>query len=122
MSAGFDVEVRIEVRPRWRFRLSRRVGLDGVAQIRGGVLHRLVHADDEPVWIRVAQLSSDRVLFGARAGTREAAEWGIERMRRAMGIDQDLRPFYERFAFRSGHRPGRPRQPRSAGRRAAGSL
>ena len=70
-----------------------------MAQIRGGVLHRLVHADDEPVWIRVAQLSADRVLFGARASTREAAEWGIERMRRATGIDQDLHEFYERFAF-----------------------
>jgi 3-methyladenine DNA glycosylase/8-oxoguanine DNA glycosylase len=62
-------------------------------------LHRLVHVGDEPVWIRVAQLSGDRVLFGARAATREAAESGIERMRRATGIDQDLRPFYERFAF-----------------------
>jgi 3-methyladenine DNA glycosylase/8-oxoguanine DNA glycosylase len=99
LSAGGSVEVRIEVRPRWPFRLSRRVGLDGVAQIRGGVLHRLVHVADEPVWIRVAQLSDDRVLFGARAATREAAEWGIKRMRRATGIDQDLRPFYERFAF-----------------------
>ena len=27
------------------------------------------------------------------------AEWGIERMRAAVGIDQDLRPFYERFRF-----------------------
>jgi 3-methyladenine DNA glycosylase/8-oxoguanine DNA glycosylase len=99
LSADGSVEVRIEVRPRWRFRLSRRAGLDGVAQIRGGVLHRLVHVADEAVWIRVAQLSDDRVLFGARAATREAAEWGIEHMRRATGIDQDLRPFYERFAF-----------------------
>jgi 3-methyladenine DNA glycosylase/8-oxoguanine DNA glycosylase len=99
LSAGGSVEVRIEVRPRWPFRLSRRVGLDGVAQIRGGVLHRLVHVADEPVWIRVAQVSDDCVLFGARAATREAAEWGIERMRRATGIDQNLRPFYERFAF-----------------------
>jgi 3-methyladenine DNA glycosylase/8-oxoguanine DNA glycosylase len=99
LSAGGSVEVRIEVRPRWPFRLSRRVGLDGVAQIRGGVLHRLVHVADEPVWIRVAQVSDDRVLFGARAATHEAADWGIERMRLATGIDQDLRPFYERFAF-----------------------
>jgi 3-methyladenine DNA glycosylase/8-oxoguanine DNA glycosylase len=99
LSAGGSLEVRIEVRPRWPFRLSRRVGLDRVAEIRGGVLHRLVHVGDEPVWIRVAQLSGDRVLFGARAATREAAESGIERMRRATGIDQDLRPFYERFAF-----------------------
>jgi 3-methyladenine DNA glycosylase/8-oxoguanine DNA glycosylase len=49
------------------------------------------------VFVRVAQLSPDRVLFGARAGEIEAAEWGIERMRLALGIDQDLAGFYERF-------------------------
>ena len=99
MSFDGSVEVRIEVRPRWPYRLSRRVGLDGLARIRGGVLHRLLHAGDEPVWIRVAQLSADRVLFGARAQRRDAAEWGIERMRLALGIDQDLRAFYDRFRF-----------------------
>jgi 3-methyladenine DNA glycosylase/8-oxoguanine DNA glycosylase len=63
------------------------------------VLHRLLHVGDEPVLIRVAQLSGDRVLFGARAESTPAAEWGIERMRRALGIDLDLRAFYERFRF-----------------------
>jgi 3-methyladenine DNA glycosylase/8-oxoguanine DNA glycosylase len=99
LNAADGLEVRIEVRPRWPFRLSRRVGLDGLARVRGGVLHRLLHAGDEPVWIRIAQLSPDRVLFGARARDREAAEWGIERMRFALGIDEDLEPFYERFRF-----------------------
>jgi 3-methyladenine DNA glycosylase/8-oxoguanine DNA glycosylase len=51
------------------------------------------------VVIRVAQLAPDRVLFGAQAERRDVAEWGIERMRAAMGIDRDLRPFYERFRF-----------------------
>ena len=62
-------------------------------------MHRLIHAGAEPVSIRVAQITPQRVLFGARASRREAAEWGIERMRAALGIDQDLRPFYERFRF-----------------------
>jgi 3-methyladenine DNA glycosylase/8-oxoguanine DNA glycosylase len=101
VSAGgegpYALEVRLEVRPLWTFRLSRRVGLDRVARVRGGVLHRLLHRGNEPVALRVAQLSPDRVLFGARAGSREVAEWGIERMRAALGIDQDLRGFYERF-------------------------
>jgi len=91
--------VRIEVRPPWAFALPSRVSLDAVARMRGGVLHRLVHASAEPVLVRVAQLAPDRVLFGARAESREAAEWGIERMRRALGVDRDLRPFYERFRF-----------------------
>ncbi|MGH2913433.1 MAG: DNA-3-methyladenine glycosylase family protein [Solirubrobacteraceae bacterium] len=98
MSAGpYALEVRVEVRPRWTFRLSGRVGLDRVARWRGGVLHRLLHHGQRPVAIRVAQPASDRVLFGARADTRQAAEWGIARMRAALGVDQDLRPFYERF-------------------------
>jgi 3-methyladenine DNA glycosylase/8-oxoguanine DNA glycosylase len=45
----------------------------------------------------VAQPAGDRVLFGAQAETREAAAWGIERMRLALGVDRDLRGFYERF-------------------------
>ena len=96
---GYALEVRREVRPRWTFRLSRRTGLDRVARIRGGVLHRLLHRGDDPVVIRVAQISADRVLFGAQADSREVAEWGIERMRAALAIDLDLRPFYERFRF-----------------------
>jgi 3-methyladenine DNA glycosylase/8-oxoguanine DNA glycosylase len=95
----FAVEVRTEVRPTWVFRLPRRVPLDGLARVRGGVLHRLLHQGEAPVAIRVAQTADDRVLFGARAASRELAEWGIERMRAALGIDSDLRPFYERFRF-----------------------
>jgi DNA-3-methyladenine glycosylase II len=90
-------EVRVEVRPRWAFRLPLRGGVDGLAKVRGGVLHRLLHDGDEPVLVRIAQLSSERVLFGAQATTGELASWGIERMRRALGIDLDLREFYERF-------------------------
>jgi len=97
--AVYAGELRIEVRPRWSFRLSRRTGLDGLTRVRGGVLHRLLHAGDRPVLVRVAQPAADRVLFGAQADDREAAEWGIERMRAALGVDQDLRPFYERFRF-----------------------
>jgi DNA-3-methyladenine glycosylase II len=94
---GFAAEVRIEVRPRWVFRLPRRGGLDGLTRVRGGVLHRLLHAGDEPVLVRAAQLSDDRVLFGAQAATNDVARWGIARMRCALGIDQDLREFYDSF-------------------------
>ncbi len=100
MSDGaYAIEVRTEVRPRWVFRLSLRGSLDGLAPVRRGVLHRLLHRGEEAVSIRVAQTAADRVLFGARASTRELAEWGIERMRASLGIDCDLRPFYERFRF-----------------------
>jgi DNA-3-methyladenine glycosylase II len=91
------LEIRTEVRPRWVFRLQLRNGRDGLSRVRGRVLQRLVHAGAEPVQVRIAQLAPDRVLFGARAADRAAAEWGIERMRAALGIDLDLRPFYDRF-------------------------
>jgi 3-methyladenine DNA glycosylase/8-oxoguanine DNA glycosylase len=68
-------------------------------RIHGGVVHRLLHAGDEPVVVRVAQIARERVLLGARARNRAAAQWGIERMRAALGIDRDLREFYERFRF-----------------------
>jgi 3-methyladenine DNA glycosylase/8-oxoguanine DNA glycosylase len=63
------------------------------------VLHRLLHVEGEPVLVRAAQTASDRVLFGARAREREAASEALERMRQALGVDQDLRPFYDRFRF-----------------------
>jgi 3-methyladenine DNA glycosylase/8-oxoguanine DNA glycosylase len=91
------VEVRVEVRPRWHFRLPAALGLDRLMRRRGTVLHRLVHFDAEPVVVRVAQTAPDCVLFGASARSREAAEHGIARMRVALGVDQDLRPFHERF-------------------------
>jgi DNA-3-methyladenine glycosylase II len=96
---AYAVEVRTEVQPRWVFALSRRGSLDGLAPVRRGVLHRLLHRGEEAVAIRVVQTAADRVLFGARASTRELAEWGIKRMRASLGIDCDLRPFYERFRF-----------------------
>jgi 3-methyladenine DNA glycosylase/8-oxoguanine DNA glycosylase len=89
----------VEVRPRWAFRLPRRVGLDGVTRVQGGVLHRLLHVGEERVLVRIAQLAPDRVLFGAQASDHASAERGIERMRLALGIDQDLRAFHERFRF-----------------------
>jgi len=95
------VEVRVEVRPAWPFRLSRRSGMDGLSPVRGGVLHRLLHervgGQEQPVHVRVAQLSSSSVLIGARASDRELAERAIVRMRRALGVDLDLRGFHDEF-------------------------
>ncbi|HEX7289619.1 MAG TPA: hypothetical protein VF250_00715 [Conexibacter sp.] len=92
-------ELRVEVRPAWPFRLSRASGPDGVLQVRRGVLHRLLHhgPDELPVVVRVAQTAPDRVLLGAQAADPAAAAWGIERMRFALGVDDDLRPFHDRF-------------------------
>jgi 3-methyladenine DNA glycosylase/8-oxoguanine DNA glycosylase len=93
--------LRVEVRPRWAFALPLRNGMDGLTRVRNGVLERLLHAGEQPVLVRVAQPTRDRVVFAARAEDRDAEQWGIERMRIALGVDQDLRAFHERFRFDS---------------------
>ena len=94
-------EVRLEVRPVWPFRLRRRSGMDGLSPVRGGVLHRLLHErvdeHEQPVHVRVAQLSSGNVLIGARSAHRELGERAIVRMRRALGVDLELRAFHDEF-------------------------
>jgi 3-methyladenine DNA glycosylase/8-oxoguanine DNA glycosylase len=92
------VELRVEVTPGGPFRLPRRNGMDRMTRRRRGVLERLLHHGEQPVLVRVAQPSTDRVLLGARAASREAARYGIARMRFALGVDEDTRPFAKRFA------------------------
>jgi 3-methyladenine DNA glycosylase/8-oxoguanine DNA glycosylase len=96
-NAAPAVDLRVEVEPPWPFRLSRASGMDGVTRCRNGVVQRLLHHGEEPVVVRVAQLAPGRVLFGAQAGSEEAAAWAIGRMRFALGVDDDLREFHERF-------------------------
>jgi 3-methyladenine DNA glycosylase/8-oxoguanine DNA glycosylase len=71
--------------------------MDGMLRRRGAVLERLLHHGKAPVVVRVAQPSTDRVLFGARAASGDAAAYGIARMRFALGVDEDLRAFQRRF-------------------------
>jgi 3-methyladenine DNA glycosylase/8-oxoguanine DNA glycosylase len=62
------------------------------------VLERLLHDGDEPVVVRVAQATGGEVIFEARSRRREAAAYGVGRMRFALAVDEDLRPFLRRFA------------------------
>jgi 3-methyladenine DNA glycosylase/8-oxoguanine DNA glycosylase len=91
------VEVRQEVRPAWPFRLPGG-GPDGVLRRRrGGGLERLVHIEGAPAVVRVGQPARDRVILVAGADSPDVAGEAIARMRFALGVDDDLRPFYERF-------------------------
>lgn len=91
--------VRVEIRPPWPFRLPRG-GLDGVARRRGTVLERLLHVEGQRAIVRAAQPGGDRVVVGAWShGGREVCEEAVRRMRFALGVDDDLRAFYERFRF-----------------------
>ncbi len=92
------VELRVEVTPAAPFRLSLAGGMDGVLRRRGGVLERLLHHEGDPVRVRVAQTAPTAVLFGACSESPDAARYGIERMRFALGVDDDLSDFYSEHA------------------------
>jgi DNA-3-methyladenine glycosylase II len=91
------VEVRREVRPVWPYRLPR-AGPDGVMRRgRDGGLERLLHVEGAPAVVRIGQPARDRVVLVAGADSPDVAEEALARMRFALGVDDDLRPFYDRF-------------------------
>jgi 3-methyladenine DNA glycosylase/8-oxoguanine DNA glycosylase len=71
-------------------------GKDGVLRRRGTALSRLLHCDGQPVAVRVVGLRS-AIRLHAEAPSRLSAQEAIERMRFALGLDHDLRPFHVRF-------------------------
>ena len=97
MTHGDLVEVRREVRPRWPVRLPSGNAPDGVLRSRNGVVERFLHVEERPVIVRAAQPAPGRVVLGGWAQDAETALAGIARLRFALGVDDDLRPFYERF-------------------------
>lgn len=93
--------LEVEVSPPWPYRLPGR-GRDGVLRERRGVLWRLLHAEGHPVVVGARQRSDGGVAMAARPARggqvpRAALALAVERMRFALGVDEDLRPFYERF-------------------------
>ena len=82
-----------EVRPAGPFRLPRRDGMDGVLRRRGGVLERLLHHEGRAgAWCASRRPPRTRSC-SARAAPHAGRprEYGIERMRFALGVDEDLR-------------------------------
>lgn len=72
--------------------------MDGIVRRRGGMRERLLHVEGEPVVVRAAQPAPGHVVIGAFGhARRDAGEEAIARVRFALGVDDDLAPFYERF-------------------------
>lgn len=90
--------MRVAVVPASPYRLPRGGGMDGVLRFKDGVLERLLQHEGEPVRVRAAQAATGEVLFAASSGSEAAARYGIERMRFALGVDDDLHEFHRRFA------------------------
>ena len=95
MSCSTSLEV--EVSPPWPYRLPRRGGGNGLMRSRDGVVRRLLHLGDEPVVVYAWQIRDGAVRLRASGGSHEDRELAIERMRFALGVDEDLRPFYDQF-------------------------
>jgi 3-methyladenine DNA glycosylase/8-oxoguanine DNA glycosylase len=93
------VEVTHEVRPKWPVRLPGG-GPDGVMRRRReGGIERLLHVEGAPAVVRVRQPARDRIVLVAGADSPDVAEEALTRMRFALGLDDDLRPFYDRFRW-----------------------
>jgi 3-methyladenine DNA glycosylase/8-oxoguanine DNA glycosylase len=90
----------VEVAPPWPYRLPRFGGEDRVMTIRKGIATRLLTVEGDLVVVRAWQPSRDRVALRADpidpAGA-EQLETAVERMRFALGVDDDLGEFYRRF-------------------------
>ena len=73
----------------------------GVARVVNGVIHRLLHVDGTPIVVRAWQQPSGEMTLRAEgldeAAGREQLELAIERMRFALGVDDDMSGFYDAF-------------------------
>jgi DNA-3-methyladenine glycosylase II len=110
------VSLELEVAPPSPYRLPRYGSEDGVMRVAGGIATRLLHVDGCPVLTRVWEPGKGRVALRAEpldpgsiaepralpaAPAREAGqpelELALERMRFALGVDDDLGEFFQRF-------------------------
>ncbi|MFN8161629.1 MAG: hypothetical protein U0R52_11375 [Solirubrobacterales bacterium] len=104
-----------EVRPPWPYRLPASGGGDRAMRVRRGSLSRLLHVEGAPVLVRAWQPARDLVRLRAEpvdpglvtypppapapaapAGRSELSV-ALERMRFALGVDDDLADFHGRF-------------------------
>jgi 3-methyladenine DNA glycosylase/8-oxoguanine DNA glycosylase len=113
----------VEVKPAWPYRLRSRLGMDGAARRRGAVVTRLLSTQEGRVVVHAWQPESERVCLRAASAdadapaTAAALELAIERMRFALGVDDDLTEFARTFRgdpligeaihHRPWHRPSR---------------
>jgi 3-methyladenine DNA glycosylase/8-oxoguanine DNA glycosylase len=108
--------VEVEVQPPSPFRLPSYSSEDRTMRVRSGVLSRLLRVGESPVLVRAWEPARGRVALRAEPvepGAVEAPrgipapdaepagepelERALERMRFALGVDDDLTPFYRRF-------------------------
>jgi 3-methyladenine DNA glycosylase/8-oxoguanine DNA glycosylase len=87
--------IELDVRPPGPYRLPP-AGRDGIMRHRRGALVRVLHRSGEPAFA-AAWATPAAVRIRAEAPTTETAVWAVERMRFALGVDHDVRPFQREF-------------------------
>jgi DNA-3-methyladenine glycosylase II len=87
----------VEIHPPWPYRLPAGGGGDAVMRVRRGVVTRFLHVEGRPAVVRVAQRRDGMVLMRAEADSAEDRERVVERMRFALGVDDDYREAYDLF-------------------------
>ena len=85
----------------WPYRLPRRRGRDGVIQSREGIVGRLLHVEGAPIVANAWQHRDGPVVLRATQAGDGASDdqlaLAIDRMRFALGLDDDFSEFYDRF-------------------------
>jgi 3-methyladenine DNA glycosylase/8-oxoguanine DNA glycosylase len=89
--------LEVEVRPPWPYRLPTSADGDAVMRVRRGIVTRLLHVGGAPVVVRAAQRRDGTVMLRADGEPARSRKIAIERMRFALGVDDDYRPLYETF-------------------------
>lgn len=111
VESGRGQTLELEVRPPSPFRLPRYGGQDGTLKIAGSYVCRYFEIDESPILVHAWQPGRERVCFRAqslsgedRAGREvtpaeegERLERAVQRLRFALGVDEDLTDFYRRF-------------------------
>ena len=97
MAAARRFAIERDVVPRGPYRMPP-PGRDGVLRRRQGALVRILHRGDEHATL-AAWVTGGAVRLRAEAPTRDCALHALERMRFALGVDHDLRPFVRRFRW-----------------------
>ncbi|HEX2126199.1 MAG TPA: hypothetical protein VHF45_06540, partial [Thermoleophilaceae bacterium] len=88
--------VELDLRPPGPYRFPS-PGRDGVLRRREGALTRVIHCPEQAV-VRAWPVAG-AVRLCAEAPTRGAALYATDRMRFALGLDHDIRPFVRRFRW-----------------------
>jgi 3-methyladenine DNA glycosylase/8-oxoguanine DNA glycosylase len=93
--------LEVEVSPPWPYRLPRSGGGDAVMRVRRGAISRLLHVEGVPVVVHAWQRRDGHVVLRATPAAAPAGagclEVAIERMRFALGVDDDYRELYDEF-------------------------